>query len=100
MLRYCLCEEESCCTVRDCGLAVSVTLRYQNIERKLFCFYEPFVNSSPLVCLAHSGAFMLSTMLIFRTWRRMARQTISVKTKVSTTLYKKLKGEMVRMNII
>ena len=34
----------------------------------------------------HSGAFMLSTMLIFFTWRRMTKQTTSVNSMVSATL--------------
>ena len=34
----------------------------------------------------YSGAFMLSTMLICLTWRRMIRQTAKVKAMVSATL--------------
>ena len=48
---------------------------------------------------------MLSTMLMARTWRRISRQTTTVNSNVSATLfsatlYTKLVGSSVRMNII
>ena len=43
---------------------------------------------------------MLSTMLMARTWRRISRQTTTVNSSVSATLYTKLVGSSVRMNII
>ena len=43
---------------------------------------------------------MLSTMLIWRTWRRMSRQTAKLKSMVSATLNTKLRGAMELMNII
>ena len=43
---------------------------------------------------------MLSTMLMARTWRRIMRQTATVNSSVSATLYTKLVGSRLRMNII
>lgn len=43
---------------------------------------------------------MLSTMLMLRTWRRISRQTTTVNSRVRATLYRKLVGSSMRMNII
>ena len=58
---------------------------------KNFCesIYEAFMNL-PVLCRTagvnnYSGAFMLSTMLICRTCRRMAKQTTTVNSMVSAT---------------
>ena len=65
---------------RACGYPFLVVLQYQIISAKLCFFYEAIMNFAH-----HSGAFMLSTMLMRRTCRRMAKQTASVNTIVSTT---------------
>lgn len=49
----------------------------------IWSFYE-FTGSLPLSC-CHSGAFMLSTMLICRTCRRMAKHTTKVNSIVNAT---------------
>ena len=43
---------------------------------------------------------MLSTMLMLRTWRRISRQTTTVNSRVRATLYRKLVGSSMGMNII
>lgn len=65
-----------------CGFPFPVILRYQIISAKLCFFYEVTVNSGKK---SYSGAFMLSTMLMRRTCRRMAKQTTKVNSMVSAT---------------
>ena len=57
---------------RDLRRSLPVILSYQRIS------------ANPDV--SYSGAFMLSTMLIFFTCRRMTKQTASVNSMVSATL--------------
>lgn len=68
-------------------LCPPVTVLYQNLCAKSWEFDEAFVNSSQRPP-GHSGAFMLSTMLIALTWRRMIKHIASANTIVSTTLYR------------
>ena len=65
---------------RDLRRSLPVILSYQRISAKVLCIRESFMNVS------YSGAFMLSTILIFFTWRRMTKQTASVNNMVSATL--------------
>ena len=54
----------------------------KRISAKVVCIRESFMNPD----VSYSGAFMLSTMLIFFTCRRMTKQTASVNSMVSATL--------------
>ena len=47
---------------------------------------EETIADALLFLRVYSGAFMLSTMLIWRTWRRMRRQTTNVNSMVSAML--------------
>lgn len=67
---------------RDLRRSLPVILSYQRISAKVLCIRESFMNPD----VSYSGAFMLSTMLIFFTWRRMTKQTASVNSMVSATL--------------
>ena len=72
-------------------LCFSVSLCYQNFSAKPCSFYEGFVNVGKAVVKQasrelYSGAFMLSTMLMCRTWRRMAKHTTKVNSMVSAML--------------
>ena len=69
---------------RDLRRSLPVILSYQRISSKLLCFRESFMNDGNFP--GHSGAFMLSTMLMRRTCRRMTKQTASVNSMVSATL--------------
>ena len=66
---------------RDLRRSRPVSLSYQRISAKVLCIRESFMNPD----VSYSGAFMLSTMLIFFTWRRMTKQTTRVKIMVSAT---------------
>ena len=88
-----LVKEESCYPFRRLRPRLSVALSYQRISAKACYLYESFMNfpvlyrqrhPMPLPCY-HSGAFMLSTMLICRTCRRMAKQTTTVNSIVNAT---------------
>ena len=67
---------------RDLRRSLPVILSYQRISAKVLCIRESFMNPD----VSYSGAFMLSTILMFRTWRRMRRQTTTVKKRVRATL--------------
>ena len=67
---------------RDLRRSLPVILSYQRISAKVLCIRESFMNPD----VSYSGAFMLSTMLIFFTCRRMTKQTASVNSMVSATL--------------
>lgn len=69
---------------RDLRRSLPVILSYQRISAKVLCIRESFMNDGNFP--GHSGAFMLSTMLIFFTCRRMTKQTASVNSMVSATL--------------
>ena len=66
---------------RDLRRSLPVILSYQRISAKVLYIRESFMNPD----VSYSGAFMLSTMLIFFTWRRMTKQTTRVKIMVSAT---------------
>ena len=66
---------------RDLRRSRPVILSYQRISAKVLFIRESFMNPD----VSYSGAFMLSTMLIFFTWRRMTKQTTRVKIMVSAT---------------
>ena len=69
-----------------CGYPLPVPIQYQIISAKLCFFYEGTVNFGKVFLpAAHSGAFMLSTMLMRRTCRRMTKHTIRVNSMVSAT---------------
>ena len=67
---------------RDLRRSFPVILSYQRISAKVLCIRESFMNPD----ISYSGAFMLSTMLMRRTCRRMTKQTTRVKIMVSATL--------------
>ena len=70
---------------RDLRRSLPVILSYQRISAKVLCIRESFMNPD----VSYSGAFMLSTMLMCLTWRRMpsmTKQTTRVKIMVSATL--------------
>ena len=67
---------------RDSRRSLPVILSYQRISAKVLCIRESFMNPD----VSYSGAFMLSTMLIFFTCRRMTKQTANVNSMVSATL--------------
>ena len=67
---------------RDLRRSLPVILSYQRISAKVLCIRESFMNPD----VSYSGAFMLSTILIFLMWRRMRRQTTTVKKRVRATL--------------
>lgn len=69
---------------RDLRRSLPVILSYQRISAKVLCIRESFMNDGNFP--GHSGAFMLSTMLMRRTCRRMTKQTTRVKIMVSATL--------------
>lgn len=69
---------------RDLRRSLPVILSYQRISAKVLCIRESFMNDGNFP--GHSGAFMLSTMLMRRTCRRMTKQTASVNSMVSATL--------------
>lgn len=66
---------------RDLRRSLPVILSYQRISAKVLCIRESFMNPD----VSYSGAFMLSTMLMRLTWRRMPRQTTTVNSMVSAT---------------
>lgn len=66
---------------RDLRRSLPVILSYQRISAKVLCIRESFMNPD----VSYSGAFMLSTMLMCLTWRRMPRQTTTVNSMVSAT---------------
>lgn len=66
---------------RDLRRSLPVILSYQRISAKVLCIRESFMNPD----VSYSGAFMLSTMLMCFTWRRMPRQTTTVNSMVSAT---------------
>lgn len=66
---------------RDLRRSRPVILSYQRISAKVLCIRESFMNPD----VSYSGAFMLSTMLMCLTWRRMPRQTTTVNSMVSAT---------------
>ena len=73
----------------DCGFTSPVTLEYQINTARICFFYEASMNcrkKRAALPFLYSGAFMLSTMLMRLTWRRMTRHTAKLNSMVSTTL--------------
>ena len=66
---------------RDLRRSLPVILSYQRISAKVLCIRESVMNPD----ISYSGAFMLSTMLMRRTCRRMTKQTTRVKIMVRAT---------------
>ena len=65
---------------RDLRRSLPVILSYQRISAKVLCIRESFMNPD----VSYSGAFMLSTMLIFFTCRRGAMVRMNMSWSIST----------------
>ena len=63
---------------RDLRRSLPVILSYQRISAKVLCIRESFMNPD----VSYSGAFMLSTMLIFLSLKNMTKHTMIVNTIV------------------
>ena len=68
---------------RDLRRSLPVILSYQRISAKVLCIRESFMNPD----VSYSGAFMLSTMLIFFSLWCITRFTSMPNRMVSTALY-------------